>query len=246
MGTDQIGPEESYGPLAKLQRHVINPTNPRGALNDGVEDRLYVGGRAADDTEDFGGGCLMLQGLTQFCVALLDLFEQAYIFDSDDRLVGEGFDERNLLVGERINFQVVESLSLRSQPLAHKRDGQPHVPSAHRPEISGNSSRCRHYVVNMDRLPVDNGVAGLLNHGVIGRVRPPSGGSDLIARHFPHHIAFDAVESQHHLSCTAGIVFRNNIQHRLYICRGAGDHAKYLTGRGLLFERLSQFAIAIL
>ena len=30
-------------PLAESQQHIINPTNPRGALDDGVEDRLHVG-----------------------------------------------------------------------------------------------------------------------------------------------------------------------------------------------------------
>ena len=62
-------------PIAESQRHVINPTNPGGALNDSVENRLHVGGRAADNTEHLGGCGLMLQGLTQFCVAFLDLLE---------------------------------------------------------------------------------------------------------------------------------------------------------------------------
>ena len=35
--------------LAESQHHVIDPTNPGGALDDGVEDRLHVRGRAADD-----------------------------------------------------------------------------------------------------------------------------------------------------------------------------------------------------
>ncbi len=46
----------------KSQHHVINPTNPRRALDDGVEDRLHVRGRAADDPEHFGRRRLMLHG----------------------------------------------------------------------------------------------------------------------------------------------------------------------------------------
>ena len=42
----------------------------------------------------------MLQRLAQFRVALLDLFEQPHILDGDDGLVGEGFEQRDLLVGE--------------------------------------------------------------------------------------------------------------------------------------------------
>ena len=43
------------------QHHVINPTNPRGALDDGVEDWLHIGGRSADDAEHLGRCRLVLQ-----------------------------------------------------------------------------------------------------------------------------------------------------------------------------------------
>src|SRR5512134_3586930 len=67
--------------LLESQHHVINPTNPRRALDDGVENRLHVRGRTADDAELLGRRGLMLQGLTQFGIALLDLFEQAHILN---------------------------------------------------------------------------------------------------------------------------------------------------------------------
>ena len=63
----------NHRPLAESQHHVINPTNPRGALDDGVEHRLHVRRRAADDAEHLGRCRLMLQGLAQFCVALLQI-----------------------------------------------------------------------------------------------------------------------------------------------------------------------------
>src|SRR5215813_4457966 len=75
--------------LPESQKHVINPTNPRGALDDGVEHRLHVRGRAADDTEHLGRCGLMLQRLSQFCVAFLDLFEQPHVLDGDNSLIGE-------------------------------------------------------------------------------------------------------------------------------------------------------------
>ena len=71
MVWDQNGPAQPYVTLAESQHHVIDPTNPRGALDDGVEDRLHVGGRAADDAEHLGRRRLMLQRLAQFCIALL-------------------------------------------------------------------------------------------------------------------------------------------------------------------------------
>jgi hypothetical protein len=61
--------------LMESQHHVIDSTNPRGTFDNGVEDRLHVRGRAADDAEHLGSRRLMLKGLSQFCIALLDLFE---------------------------------------------------------------------------------------------------------------------------------------------------------------------------
>ena len=80
------------------QQHVIDPTNPRGALDDSVEHRLHVRGRAADDAEHLGGCRLMLQGLPQFCIALLQFFEQPHVLDGDDGLVGEGLEQLDLFL----------------------------------------------------------------------------------------------------------------------------------------------------
>ena len=98
-----MSPRNHSVPLAESQHHVINPTNPRGALDDGVEHRLHVRGRAADDAEHLGGRGLMLQRLAQFCVALAEFFEQPHVLDGDHRLVGEGLDEIDLPLGERLN-----------------------------------------------------------------------------------------------------------------------------------------------
>ena len=54
------------------QHHVIDPINPGRALDDGVEDRLHVRRRAADDAEHLGRCGLMLQGFTQFRIALAE------------------------------------------------------------------------------------------------------------------------------------------------------------------------------
>src|SRR5262245_18092310 len=93
----KMSPSDHCVPLAEPQHHVINPTNPRYALDDGVEDRLHVRRRAADDPEHLGRRRLMLQRFAQFCIALLDLLEQPNVLDGDDRLVGKGFKKFNLL-----------------------------------------------------------------------------------------------------------------------------------------------------
>src|SRR5262249_23942183 len=74
-------------PLVQSQYHINYPTNPRGALDDGVEHWLHIRRRAADDAEYFRCRRLMLQGLAQLCIALLDLLEQSHVLDRNHRLV---------------------------------------------------------------------------------------------------------------------------------------------------------------
>ena len=95
-----MSPRNHNVTLAESQHHVIDPTNPRGALDDGVEDRLHVRGRAADDAEHLGRCRLMLQSLAQFCVALLDFLEQPHVLDGDDGLISEGLEKSDLLFRE--------------------------------------------------------------------------------------------------------------------------------------------------
>ena len=71
----KMSPGDHNVSLLKSQHHVINPTNPGGALDDRVEDRLHVRGRTADDPEHLGRRRLMLQGLAQFRIALAEFLE---------------------------------------------------------------------------------------------------------------------------------------------------------------------------
>src|SRR4030095_2073210 len=87
--------------LTESQPPVIAPTNPRGALDYGIEDGLHVRRRAADDAEHLGGCRLMLQGLPEFCVAFLQFCEQPHVLNGDHCLIGEDFKEFNLAVSER-------------------------------------------------------------------------------------------------------------------------------------------------
>ena len=54
-----MSPRNRSVALAESQQHVIDPANPRSALDDGVEDRLHVRRRAADDAEHLGRCRLM-------------------------------------------------------------------------------------------------------------------------------------------------------------------------------------------
>ena len=109
-----MSPRNHSVPFAESQHHVIDPTNPRGALDDGVEDRLHVRGRAADDAEHLGRRGLMLQRLAQFRVALLDLLEQPHVLDGDDRLVGEGLESSICL---SVNGRTIKSRHMMMPPI---------------------------------------------------------------------------------------------------------------------------------
>ena len=103
-----MSPHDHSVPFVESQHHIIDPTNPRSALDDGVEHRLHVRGRSADDAENLGRCRLMLQGLAQFCVALLQFFEQPDILDGDHSLSGKGFEQFNLLFCERPDLHAAD------------------------------------------------------------------------------------------------------------------------------------------
>ncbi len=77
------------------------PAEPRGALQDHVEDRRLVVARAADDLQDLAGRRLAGQ-------PCLQLAELADVLDGDDGLRGEGLDQRDLLGRKRVDDKARE------------------------------------------------------------------------------------------------------------------------------------------
>src|SRR4030095_9670745 len=71
------------------------------ACNDGLENWAYVRRGPADDPQNLAGGGLLLQRLGQLAVAPLQFLEQPHVFDSNDGLVREGFQQCDLRVGKR-------------------------------------------------------------------------------------------------------------------------------------------------
>ena len=68
-----------------------------------IEHCLQIEGRPADDLQHVCGGGLLLQRFRQLARARLHLVEQAHVLDRDHRLVGEGLDQLDLLIGERVD-----------------------------------------------------------------------------------------------------------------------------------------------
>ncbi len=124
----KMSPRNHSVALAKPQHHVIDPANPSRALDDGIEDRLHVRRRAADDAEHLGCRGLMLQGLAQFRVALLEFFEQAHVLDGDDRLIGKSLEKRDLLFGKRSNFLAADRDDSNRNTLSQQRRAERGAP----------------------------------------------------------------------------------------------------------------------
>src|SRR5262245_40610393 len=98
-----------HGPLVESQHHVIDSTGLCRALDDGVQNRLHVRGRAADNAQHFGCRRLMLQRLAQFRVTLLQFLEQTHVLDGDHGLISERLEQRYLFIGECANLGAANS-----------------------------------------------------------------------------------------------------------------------------------------
>jgi len=60
-------------------------------VDDRLQNRVRVCRRGGDHAQHIGGRRLLLQGIVQLKVALLQLLEESGVLDGDGRLVGEGF-----------------------------------------------------------------------------------------------------------------------------------------------------------
>ena len=90
------GPQPVF--LDSVDHRVARPAEPRGALGNGVEHWLDVGGRAADHPQDFARRRLLLEG------CLFRLVEEAHVLDCDQRLIGERLHQGDLPIAERTHF----------------------------------------------------------------------------------------------------------------------------------------------
>src|SRR5262249_16358044 len=116
-----------------------------------IEHRLQVKSGAADNLEHVGGRGLLLQRLAQ-------LVEQARVLDRDRRLISEGLEQRDLLVGKRINFGTAKLNCSDRQPLAKQwNTGRRPVPQPFRERASfGIFLRLSLEVDYVDRTTLEN------------------------------------------------------------------------------------------
>src|SRR5262249_50236885 len=78
----------------------VRSAEPHRVLDEAIEDRLEIEGRAADELENLAGGRLLGQRLGEVAVADLQFFEGPDVLDGDYGLVREGLEEGDLPVAE--------------------------------------------------------------------------------------------------------------------------------------------------
>ena len=88
--------------VALQDQRVFGRTKALRGLDDGVHDGPQVVGRAADDVENVAGRSLIFERFRKLAGAGLHFFEQMDVADGDDGLVGESFQQADLLVAERM------------------------------------------------------------------------------------------------------------------------------------------------
>src|SRR3972149_875029 len=106
-------------PLHSLDDYVVRIAEMGGALGDGVQHRLQIGGGGADDAEDFAGRGLLLEGLGEVAV-------EASVLNRNGCLVGECLEEGDLLGGERADLCSADDDGSKRFPRAqqwHRDDG---------------------------------------------------------------------------------------------------------------------------
>ena len=75
--------------LADCKKTRFCAGEPRGGLDDRIEHRLQIEGRAADDLEHIAGCSLVFERFFEIMRALTQFAEQSRVFHRDDRLRGK-------------------------------------------------------------------------------------------------------------------------------------------------------------
>src|SRR6202043_1101503 len=94
----------------------------RSSFTEGVEHRLQVEGRAADDLEHVAGRGLVFERFFEIAGALAQFAEQPRILHRDHRLRRKVLKERDLLIGKRPSLLAVNDKNTDEGPVLPEGD----------------------------------------------------------------------------------------------------------------------------
>src|SRR5262249_16670107 len=136
--------------LESRDGYVIRQTEARRALGHAVEHGLELRGRARDDTEDLARRRLLVERLGKIAIPRLQLLEQAYVLDRDDRLVGEGPQQLDLGIREPPGLPPDDADRTDRLALAQHRQAE------NAPPTPGDGKVCRVLRIRLNIRDVDD------------------------------------------------------------------------------------------
>src|SRR5262245_56239687 len=216
--------------VAEVQLAELGPTNPCRVLQHGLEYRLQLARRTANDLQHAGSRGLPLKRLAQ-------LAEQTGILDRYCGLIRESLQKSNMLVLERTYFGAPHQDRTKRVALSNQRHAKDGAMAPFERELPSQweLSPCVLQISYMYGLLVTNGPPH--NSCAVERHRFPAsheaanfadGGPDA------HHAVFDDNNVNELRLADAGSVLGNRLENRHYVARRARDHAQDIADRGLL------------
>ena len=238
-----------HAAVREEQGCIDGVTEARGAPDDGLEDRLGVGLRLRDRTENLARGGLLLERAGELAIARPQLREQADVLDRDDRLVREGLQHFDLLRQKGSRDIPRETEGADRLPFAQQRHAQlaPGAPLTRRGrgEFGG-----RLKIGNVNDHAIQERLAGrgIAFGATWVRQREPI---HRVGRHGVmagdlQHLSVEAEDDGGDATAERHRVPRDRVEHGLNVGGRARDHAEDLAGRGLSRQRTGKVTVALL
>ena len=136
-----------------LQRLGILPQH-LGDADDGVERRAQLVAHVGEELR------LVLARLCELAALVLDFVEQPHVLDRDHRLVGEGRDQLDLLVGERPHLGARQRENADRHAFAQHRNAEHGAKTAQLLRFGERVFRVGQHIGNMDDSAFEQGASG--------------------------------------------------------------------------------------
>src|SRR5262249_16371095 len=131
VSPDVVGPHQVvFAVLPLEEKGMFRLAQARRCLQDGINYWLQLVGRARNDVEHVTDRSLIVERFLDLARARLPLVEQPHVLDRDHRLVSEGLDQFDLLVGKRPDGSAEQVEHPNRSSLAQERYSEHCAPAA--------------------------------------------------------------------------------------------------------------------
>src|SRR5262249_4877765 len=149
--------------LQSFDDGITRLTEAHGTRGNGVQHWLQISWRLSNNPQHIGCGGLAVQCRRQVTVARLQLSKQPHVLYRDDRLIGEGVEQRYVCLRERLDFGTADQDDAERNTFTQKRYSQMGPDTVLEREHSSHWELVvvlnGHEIVDVDCRPVDHGPA---------------------------------------------------------------------------------------